>query len=339
MAASLALCVPAFNAAAELPRLFESVRGQTSPFDEVWVYDDASTDDTSAVASRFGARVVRGQINQGCSAGKNAMLALVETGWVHFHDADDTLEPEFVARAKVRTGAGGLDVLLLDYEQVDGSTGARMSRSDFGSSSLLEDPVRYNLIHTVNNGGVYSVPFLRQVGGFDLDPAVRHNEDRAFHLRLAEAGARFAVEPYVGSRFFFSPGSMSASSRANCCLASHAITQRFAARHPGSTWRRLATWPGGTRPPGLEPGMGGRRLLREAGLLGQRQGPTPGERAVPGPVRHRPMLGDPGTRVADSHVQAPLAGRLSGMRAPMLPVAAGPAGNRESDGSSRSFPY
>ena len=233
MAASLALCVPAFNAAAQLPRLFESVRGQTSPFDEVWVYDDASTDDTSAVASRFGARVVRGQINQGCSAGKNAMLALVETGWVHFHDADDTLEPEFVARAKARTGAGGLDVLLLDYEQVDGSTGARMSRSDFGSSSLLEDPVRYNLIHTVNNGGVYSVPFLRQVGGFDLDPAVRHNEDRAFHLRLAEAGARFAVEPYVGSRFFFSPGSMSASSRAHCCLASHAITQRFAARNPG----------------------------------------------------------------------------------------------------------
>jgi glycosyltransferase involved in cell wall biosynthesis len=280
MTTSLAICVPAYNAAAQLPRLFESVRRQTASFDEVWVYDDASNDDTSAVASRLGARVVRGQINQGCSAGKNALLALVGTEWVHFHDADDTLEPEFVARAKVRTGAGGLDVLLLDYEQVDGSTGARMSRSDFGSSSLLEDPVRYNLIHTVNNGGVYSVPFLRQVGGFDLDPAVRHNEDRAFHLRLAEAGARFAVESYVGSRFFFSPASMSASSRAHCCLASHVITQRFAARNPGRyledignlAWRNAAglasslEWAGADSCVKLACSAGG-RVPREASAL------------------------------------------------------------------------
>ena len=150
--------------------------------------------------------MLRGEINQGCSAGKNALLALVETAWVHFHDADDILAPEFVARAKARIGDARLDVLLFDYEQVDGVTGARMSRSDFGASSLLQDPVRYNLVNTVNNGGVYSVPFLRRVGGFDLDPAVRFNEDRAFHLRLAEAEARFGVEPYVGCQFQYFPG-------------------------------------------------------------------------------------------------------------------------------------
>ena len=230
---TLALCVPAYNAAKHLPRLFDSVRRQTTPFDEIWVYDDASTDNTAAIAEQFGARVIRGQVNQGCSAGKNALLARVDTAWVHFHDADDTLAPEFVARAKARIAGGEFDVLLFDYEQIDAETGARMSRSDFGATDLLHDPVRYMLANTVNNGGVYAVPLLRQTGGFDLDPAVRYNEDRAFHLRLAEAGARFALERYIGSQFFFTPGSMSAANRAQCCLANHEITLRFAKLHPG----------------------------------------------------------------------------------------------------------
>lgn len=240
MQPTLALCVPAYNAAGHLPRLFESVRRQTAPFDEVWVYDDASTDDTAAVAERFGARVVRGVVNKGCSAGKNALLDQVGTAWVHFHDADDTLAPEFVARARQRIESGEFDVLMFDYEQVDESSGARMSRSDFVTTYLLSDPVRYMLANTVNNGGVYSVALLRQTGGFDLDPDVRYNEDRAFHLRLAEAGARFAIETYVGSRFYFNPGSMSAANRARCCLASHEITLRFARRHPGRYLNEIA---------------------------------------------------------------------------------------------------
>lgn len=233
MQTTLALCIPAYNAAAHLPRLFESVRQQTVPFDEVWVYDDASTDDTAAVAERLGARVVRGHANLGCSSGKNALLERIGTAWVHFHDADDTLAPEFVARARQRIETGDFDVLMLDYEQVDESTNASMSRSEFAASNLMRDPVRYMLANTVNNGGVYAVELLRRAGGFDLDPAVRYNEDRAFHLRLAESGARFAIEPYLGSRFHFNPGSMSASNRARCCLASHEITLRFARRHPG----------------------------------------------------------------------------------------------------------
>jgi len=233
MQATLALCVPAYNAAAHLPRLFESVRQQTVPFDEVWVYDDASSDDTAAVAARLGACVVRGEVNRGCSAGKNALLAHVGSAWVHFHDADDTLGPEFVARARRRIADGDFDALMFDYEQVEESTGARMSSRNFAATDLLTDPVRYMLGNTVNNVGVYSVRFLREVGGFDLDPAVLYNEDRAFHLRLAEAGARYAVEPYIGIRFYFNPASMSASNRARCCLASYEITQRFADRHPG----------------------------------------------------------------------------------------------------------
>lgn len=56
----IAMCVPAYNAAKHLPVLIASAAAQTVPFDEIWVYDDASTDDTAEVARALGARVVRG---------------------------------------------------------------------------------------------------------------------------------------------------------------------------------------------------------------------------------------------------------------------------------------
>ena len=113
----IALCVPAYNAARFLPRLFASVAEQTQPFDELWVYDDASSDDTADIAASLGARVVRGEHNIGCSGGKNRLLAETSADWVHFHDADDILHPEFVARAKQRLGSDSADVLLFDYER------------------------------------------------------------------------------------------------------------------------------------------------------------------------------------------------------------------------------
>ena len=90
---TLALCIPAYNAANFLPRLLESARRQAVPFDEIWVYDDCSTDNTSEVAKQFGARVLVGDVNRGCSYAKNRLAEVTESEWIHFHDADDALLP------------------------------------------------------------------------------------------------------------------------------------------------------------------------------------------------------------------------------------------------------
>src|SRR5262249_29138491 len=120
----LALSVPARNAAAHLPRLFDSVERQTRPFDEILVYDDASTDDTGRIARERGATVVRTDVNTGGSAGKNVLAERASSTWVHFHDADDALHPEFVERAHRWFDRDDADVVLFGTEDRHDVTGS-----------------------------------------------------------------------------------------------------------------------------------------------------------------------------------------------------------------------
>ena len=183
----VALVVPAYNSAEHLPRLFETVRAQRDGFDQIIVCDDASTDDTAAVAERLGAHVVRHATNAGCSAAKNTGLAAVTCDWVHFQDADDLLTPEFVAAARCDLATGSVDAWLPRWRHVDATTGAVLGESALDAAALRDDPVGFHLSHTVNNVGAYRAALVRRAGGFDEDATVLHNEDRAFHLRLARS--------------------------------------------------------------------------------------------------------------------------------------------------------
>ena len=97
---TLALCIPAYNAAGHLPRLLKSAQEQTSSFDEMLVYDDCSTDNTAEVACSYGAEVISGDENVGCTIGRKRLAEHATSDWIHFHDADDELLPNFVERAQ-----------------------------------------------------------------------------------------------------------------------------------------------------------------------------------------------------------------------------------------------
>jgi glycosyltransferase involved in cell wall biosynthesis len=231
----IALVIPAYNAQGFLPGLFVNLRRQSVAFDQVVVCDDASTDATAEIARQFGAEVVRQESNGGCSAAKNRALEAVRCPWVHFHDADDLFAEGFVARARERIAASGesFDALLFDVEQRDAVTGAVIARSRLPQELEL-DPARYVIAHTVNNCGVYRTDFVRDLNGFDADPAVLYNEDRAFHLRLALGGARFAVESRIGTLTRWTPKSMSQANRVACLNAFGAVTAKAVAARPGA---------------------------------------------------------------------------------------------------------
>ncbi|MEP0548297.1 MAG: glycosyltransferase family 2 protein [Rhodothermales bacterium] len=224
---TLALCIPAYNASEYLPRLLTSAAEQTVRFDEVIVYDDCSADDTAAVAEAYGARVIQGDVNRGCSAGKNRLAEATACEWIHFHDADDDITLDLVERVRPHLErADAPDVLLLHFEYRDHATDEHLSESSYDAALLRRDPVGFVVRHEVPNFGVYRRPAFLDAGGFDLDPNVLYNEDVAFHHRLALAGLRFDYEPALTCLNYRYSGSMSGANQQRCARAQVCVLEK-----------------------------------------------------------------------------------------------------------------
>jgi glycosyltransferase involved in cell wall biosynthesis len=186
-----ALLIPCHNAAAFLPRLFASARAQTKPFDEIVCYDDASNDDTAAVAAQFGARVLRGAENRGPAHARNSLWRASSADWVHFHDADDFMDPAYHSTVSGFARAG-VDVVICSARWVRERDGGVEMEWRYSASQLAADPVGYLLAHPVGGiNGYYRREALTRLGGYD--ESLRIWEDADLHVRLAVAGARFAV--------------------------------------------------------------------------------------------------------------------------------------------------
>ena len=228
---TIALCIPAYNAAPYLPRLLRSAAAQEIPFDEILVYDDCSTDDTGAVAKALGATVIRGDTNVGCSEGKNRLLAACSSVWIHFHDADDELLPNFTTLAnRWAAQQDAPDVVLFGYEYRDNDTGVLLSDITFVDQELQSDPIRYAILNQINPFcGLYRRVRLLEVGGYDVDPEILYNEDVAFHCKLALAGFTFRSENTLSIVNYRINGSMSGANQVKCLQAHHAVMRRIAA--------------------------------------------------------------------------------------------------------------
>ncbi|MES2267302.1 MAG: glycosyltransferase family A protein [Bacteroidota bacterium] len=234
---TLALCIPAYNAAAYLPRLLNSAKAQAIPFDEILVYNDCSTDDTALVAQQFGAKVIQGDVNRGCSYGKNILAQNTTCNWIHFHDADDELLPNFTTLAhKWMNKTHCPDVVLFDYEYQDNVDNTLLAVIKFDNTALLKDPIAYAITNQINPFcGLYKKAAYLKVGGYDTDPLILYNEDKAFHIRLAKNGLSFAAESEVSIVNYRVYNSMSAANAYKCIKAQFYVLEKTAATH-GTTY-------------------------------------------------------------------------------------------------------
>ncbi|CAN5207232.1 hypothetical protein BH11PLA2_BH11PLA2_44390 [soil metagenome] len=97
---SIAAIIPTYNAAAFLEGTLASVNTQTLKPDEVIVVDDASTDDTAAIARRLGATViVLPQNSGGPAVPLNTGIAVAKSDWIATLDHDDRWRPDWLATA------------------------------------------------------------------------------------------------------------------------------------------------------------------------------------------------------------------------------------------------
>jgi glycosyltransferase involved in cell wall biosynthesis len=96
----VSVIIPAYNSAAYLGEAVRSVQQQSYDDWEAIVADDASGDDTFAVAASFGGRVraVRGERNRGPAGARNLALEHASGELIALLDADDAWLPSYLER-------------------------------------------------------------------------------------------------------------------------------------------------------------------------------------------------------------------------------------------------
>lgn len=102
-AGTAAAIVTCHNYGRYLRQCLDSILAQTLPFNLVLVVDDASTDDTRAIAAEFaarGVRYLRGEWRAFTAARRAGVAALPRMRFLLFVDADNFLSPDFHERLR-----------------------------------------------------------------------------------------------------------------------------------------------------------------------------------------------------------------------------------------------
>lgn len=184
----VSVVVPARNAARYLDQAVESALAQTYRPLEVIVVDDGSTDETPALAARYGSALqYLRQDHAGVSVARNRGVSAARAEYVAFLDADDEWMPR---KLEVQ-----MERLTREPEAVASFSGALRVDSRTGAETYVspgsgEDMVAELLLHSTIVGPP-SVAVVRrdafaQTGGFD--PRIAQGEDWDLWLRLAELG-------------------------------------------------------------------------------------------------------------------------------------------------------
>jgi glycosyltransferase involved in cell wall biosynthesis len=94
----VSVIVPARNAASFLRRCLTALRAEPSDDFEILVVDDASTDETPAIAESMGARVIRLESVRGPSGARNVAAREARGKYLFFVDSDVVVRPGAVKR-------------------------------------------------------------------------------------------------------------------------------------------------------------------------------------------------------------------------------------------------
>ena len=81
--------------------------------EELLVVDDYSTDRTTALVKKFGARVLKRKMAGDFAAQRNFALNKVKPGWVLFIDADERVSPQLREQIKRAIGQFGVNGFYL----------------------------------------------------------------------------------------------------------------------------------------------------------------------------------------------------------------------------------
>lgn len=195
--AIVSVVIPVRNGAAELRLCLQHLRASAFPDFEVLVVDDASTDDTAAVAAQFGARVLQLPACRGPAAARNAGAKLARGAYLLFIDADVCVHPDTLGRVAEHFNQRP------DTDAVFGSYDTHPPAPNFCSQykNLFHHYVHQRGHEQASTfwsgcGAVRRAVFF-EVGGFDSAFARPCIEDIELGVRLRQHGRRIGLDKHI----------------------------------------------------------------------------------------------------------------------------------------------
>ena len=208
--------IPALNAARSLPATLASIREQDFADWEAIVVDDASDDETAAVATGVDERitVVRSETRLGPAGARNLALEHASGGLIAMLDADDRWLPRYlssaVARADAAAAAGRRVGILACDALIEDDTGETVDR--WSERYGRPTPVRLSRLLRANTIFISSVvprAVLDDVGPFSTE--CFGSEDHDLWLRIVEAGYEVDYSPEALAAYRVSASTLSAN--------------------------------------------------------------------------------------------------------------------------------
>jgi GR25 family glycosyltransferase involved in LPS biosynthesis len=171
------------------------VLGQTEPADIVVVLDGPDSCAEAILSAYEGVRVARLASRGGAPAARNAGLALAETDYVLFLDADDYLEGPLLASAVGAAGAAAADLVFGRFVYAL-PNGERIAADQpyVDAPATCEDVLRYWLSgrFTPPCAVLWRTAFVRALGGWD-ETLLKNQDGDLIHRALLRGAALAAA--------------------------------------------------------------------------------------------------------------------------------------------------
>jgi glycosyltransferase involved in cell wall biosynthesis len=190
----VSVVVPAYKAANTLPRLLDSLSGQSGVNLDVVVVEDGIFDNTAEILSQYSnVRHVFFEMNQGACNARNHGLECAEHDFVMFIDADDYVEGNLLYGLAHRINKTNADVAL----------GPCVARWSYKEKPLLPSWRDEVISHHVarrwltNHWGpgpsaiMWRAASIREIGAWN--PCMVSNQDGELMIRAALSGLGFCV--------------------------------------------------------------------------------------------------------------------------------------------------
>lgn len=194
MPAPVSLIVPTYNAAVSLPDCLSSIARQTHSTLQVLVIDDGSTDATQECIKKFAQQDSRftliAQPNSGVASARNTGLDYATGEMIAFVDADDTVDPNYIASLiAVRSQA---DLISCGYRRV----GSHPRAVSLGRSGALsrDEMIANTLCSERIGGGCWNKLFRRNLieqAQLRFDATLSVGEDMLFLTEYALIAERY----------------------------------------------------------------------------------------------------------------------------------------------------